>query len=43
MKRYETPEMEILAIGTEDIVTTSGGNGNTPPWQGGGGIEGPEI
>ena len=42
MKRYETPEMEILAIGTEDIVTASGGGG-TPPWQGGGGIEGPEI
>ena len=26
-ERYETPEMEIVEFETEDIITTSGGQG----------------
>jgi hypothetical protein len=24
MERYETPEMEVIKFGTEDVITTSG-------------------
>ena len=35
LERYETPEMEVIELEVQDVVTTSG-NGQTPP--GGGGI-----
>ena len=25
MKEYKTPELEIIAINTQDVITTSGG------------------
>ena len=30
MKQYITPDMEITNFETEDIITTSGGDTNTP-------------
>ena len=29
MKNYELPELQILAFEIEDVITTSGGNGET--------------
>lgn len=29
-ERYETPEMEIVEFETEDVITTSGGEIDTP-------------
>ena len=32
MKKFEYPEIEVQIIETDDIITTSGGNGTeTPP------------
>ncbi len=28
MVKYETPDMEVVYFGTEDIITTSPGNGD---------------
>ena len=27
MKEYNTPKMEVITIGTSDVITTSGGGG----------------
>lgn len=31
MKKFETPEVEVVEFAVEDVITTSGVNGGMPP------------
>ena len=32
MKKYETPDMELIYFESEDIITDSIGSGDVDPW-----------
>lgn len=32
MKKYETPDLEVIYFGTEDIITDSVVGGDVDPW-----------
>ena len=38
MKRFDIPELEVVFFTADDIITTSGGNGDGE-WGGDGGLE----